>query len=314
MKNGGAKFDSRLLGKKIWAQRYLFLMSVPFIVWLAIFAYIPLMGWLMAFQDYKPNKGFFGSDWVGFHHFIRMFRDPILAPKFRQVLGNTLGMSCMGLVFGFSVPIAFAIFLNEAAGYRFKKFAQTVSYLPHFVSWVVVANIISSALSPSGIINEMLVGVGILSKPYNFMTQPKLFWWIVTFSDIWKETGWNAIIYIAAIAGIDQCLYEAAVVDGCGRWGQIWHVTLPGIRGTIITLLIMSIGNIINIGFEKQWLLSNSVVAPVASVLDKYIIDFGISNFNFSYGTALGIFKSVISILMLVAANQVAKKFESNIM
>ena len=303
----------RLL-RKAWNQRYLFLMSVPFVIWLIIFAYIPLMGWIMAFQDYKPNLGFFHSHFVGLKHFIRMFSDPILAPKFRQVLANTIGMSLMGLVFGFTFPIAFAIFLNEVSGLRLKKFVQTVSYLPHFVSWVIVANIVSSALSPSGVINDFLVKMGLLAEPYNFMAQPKLFWWIVTFADVWKETGWNAIIYIAAIAGIDGQLYEAAVVDGCNGWQKIWHVTLPGIRGTIITLLILNIGNIINIGFEKQWLLSNPVVAPVASVLDKYIIDYGISNYNFSYGTALGIFKSVVSIALLILANQIAKRSDNNIM
>ncbi len=306
--------NSHSIWKKIIEQRYLFLLSVPFVIWLIIFAYIPLAGWLMAFQDYKPNLGFLGSKWVGLKHFIRMFTDPILAPKFRQVLLNTVGMSLMGLIFGFSFPIMFAIFLNEIQGIKFKKFVQTVSYLPHFVSWVIVANIISSALSPTGMVNEMLLNLGIFKEPYNFMAQPKLFWWIVTFADVWKETGWNAIIYIAAIAGIDQQLYEAAVVDGCNRWQKIWHVTLPGIRNTIITLLIINIGNIINIGFEKQWLLSNPVVAPVASVLDKYIIDFGISNYNFSYGTALGIFKSFVSILLLIIANKIAKRFDSNIM
>ncbi len=300
--------------KQICEQKYLFLLSVPFVIWLIVFAYVPLAGWIMAFQDYKPNLGILGSKWVGFKHFIRMFADPLLAPKFAQVLRNTLGMSFMGLVFGFVFPIAFAILLNEVRQVKFKKFVQTVSYIPHFVSWVIIANIISSALSPSGMINEALLYFGFIKTPYRFMEQTKLFWWIVVISDIWKETGWNAIIYIAAIAGIDQQLYEAAVVDGCNRWQKIWHVTLPGIRSTIVTLLIINIGNIINIGFEKQWLLSNPVVAPVATVLDKYIIDFGISNFNFSYGTALGIFKSVVSITLLFLANKTAKKFDSEIM
>lgn len=302
------------LWRKVYGQRYLFLLSVPFVIWLIVFAYIPLAGWVMAFQDYKPNLGFLGSPWVGLKHFIRMFTDPLLAPKFRQVLLNTLGMSLMGLVFGFTIPIIFAFLLNEVRSLPFKKTVQTVSYLPHFISWVVVANIISSALSPTGIVNEMLVKLGIIETPYRFMEKTHLFWWIVTLSDVWKETGWNAIIYIAAMAGIDQQLYEAAEIDGCGRWQKIWHVTLPGIRGTIITLLIINIGNIINIGFEKQWLLSNPVVAPVAAVLDKYIIDFGISNYNFSYGTALGIFKSVVSIVLLVIANRTAKKFNNEIM
>ena len=302
------------LGKKIYSQRYLFLMSVPFVIWLIIFCYIPLTGWLMAFEEYHPFLGFTKSKFVGLYQFKRMFTDPILAPKFRQVLWNTIGMSIMGLTAGTIFPIAFAIFLNEVSSLRAKKFVQTVSYLPHFVSWVIVANIVSSALSPSGTVNEILVKLSIIKTPYAFMADRNLFWWIVTFADVWKETGWNAIIYIAAIAGIDEQLYEAAEVDGCNRWHKIWHVTLPGIRTTIITLFIMNVGNIINIGFEKQWLLSNPVVDPVAQVLDKYIIDYGISMYNISYGTALGIFKSVVSIAMIIIANRIAKKFDSNIM
>ncbi len=174
--------------KQICEQKYLFLLSVPFVIWLIVFAYVPLAGWIMAFQDYKPNLGILGSKWVGFKHFIRMFADPLLAPKFAQVLRNTLGMSFMGLVFGFVFPIAFAILLNEVREVKFKKFVQTVSYIPHFVSWVIIANIISSALSPSGMINEALLYFGFIKTPYRFMEQTKLFWWIVVISDIWKET------------------------------------------------------------------------------------------------------------------------------
>jgi putative aldouronate transport system permease protein len=300
--------------KKLWNQRYLLILSVPFLVLLIVFAYVPLVGWLMAFQDYKPNLGLFHSKWVGLYQFERMFTDPILAPKFRQVLKNTLGMSFLGLIFGFFTSITFAVFLNEMQGIHYKKAVQTISYLPHFVSWVIVANIVSLALSPSGTINDILIKLGILSEPINFMAKPKLFWWIITFSDVWKETGWNAIIYIAAITSIDPQLYEAALVDGATRLQRIWHITLPSIRSTIVMLLILSIGNLINIGFEKQWLMSNTIVAPVAEVLDKYIIDYGISNYNFSYGTALGIFKSVISIVLVFTANRIAKKYEMNIL
>lgn len=301
--------------KKLIDQRYLLLLSVPFVIWLVVFAYIPLVGWLMAFQNYKPNKGFFGSEWVGLYHFKRMFTDPILAPKFRQVLWNTVGMSVLGLIIGFPIPILFAILLNELKHVKFKRAVQTISYLPHFVSWVIVANIVTSALSPTnGVINEILVTIGFISEPINFMAYQKYFWWIVVISDVWKEMGWNAIIYIAAIAGIDPQLYEAAVVDGANRLQRIFHITLPCISATIITLLILSIGNIINIGFEKQWLLSNTIVSPVAAVLDKYIIDYGISSYNFSYGTALGIFKSVVSISLLLLVNKAAKKNGTNIL
>lgn len=295
-------------------QKFLLLLSLPFVLWLIVFSYLPLAGWLMAFQDFKPYNGIFGSKWVGLYQFKRMFTDPVLAPKFWLVLRNTIGMSLMGLAFGFTIPIIFAILLNEAGNIQLKRFVQTVSYLPHFVSWVIVANIFTSALSPTGMINDLLIRLQLIKEPYYFMTKSHLFWWIVIFADVWKETGWNAIIYIAAMTAIDPQLYEAALVDGANRLQRIWHITIPGIRSTVITLFIMSIGNVINIGFEKQWLMSNAVVQDVALVLDKYIIDFGISNFNFSYGTALGMFKSVISLVLIFTANKIAKRYGENIM
>ncbi|HOJ98427.1 MAG TPA: ABC transporter permease subunit [Termitinemataceae bacterium] len=291
--------------QKLWHQRFLLALSVPFVIWLIIFCYIPLVGWVIAFQDYKPHLGFFNQEWVGLKHFEALFK----APMFYQALWNTLGMSVLLLVFGFTSSIGFALLLNELTSLKFKKFVQTVSYLPHFVSWVIVASIITSMLSLSGPINEWLVDWGILKKPFDFMAQPDLFWWIVVFADMWKETGWNAIIYLAAMSAIDPQLYEAALVDGANRLQRIWYITLPGIRYTVITLLILSIGNIINIGFERQYLLGNAVVAPKALVLDKYALDFGIGLFRYSYGTAIGIFKSGVSIVMLVIANQLAHRF-----
>jgi putative aldouronate transport system permease protein len=290
--------------RKLYEQRYLLLLSVPFVLWLVIFKYIPLAGWLMAFQDYKPHLGLFDQTWVGLKH----FRDLFKAPMFYQALQNTLGMSILGLVFGFCFSISFAILLNELRFLPFKRFTQTVSYLPHFVSWVVTANIVTSMLSISGPINEMLVSLKIVPEPVNFMAKPEFFWMLVTLADVWKEMGWGAIIYLAAMAGIDRQIYEAADIDGANRLQKIRYVTLPGISSTIIILLIISIGNIINIGFEKQWLLGNSITATKALVLDKYALDFGIGLFRYSYGTAIGIFKSVISIGMLFLANYLAKK------
>jgi putative aldouronate transport system permease protein len=301
--------QTALLRKKPWLkrlieQRYLLLLSAPFVIWLIVFKYIPLTGWAMAFQDYKPQFGFFQQNFVGLKHFRALFA----ARQFYQALQNTLGMSILGLVFGFTTSIAFAILLNELRGLHFKRFTQTVSYLPHFVSWVIVANIVTNILSPSGPVNELLVRWGILREPYNFMIQQNLFWWIVVFSDIWKETGWNAIIYLAAITGIDAAIYEAAEIDGVNRLQKIRYITLPGIKSTIIILLIMSIGNIINIGFEKQMLLGNSVVSARSLVLDKYALDYGIGLFRYSYGTAIGIFKSVVSIILLICANTAARR------
>jgi putative aldouronate transport system permease protein len=290
--------------KIIYEQRYLFLMSVPFLIWLIIFKYVPLWGWSMAFQNYKPARSFFEQEWVGFKHFIDLFREP----QFYLVMRNTLSMSFLGLVFGFTAPILFAILLNEIRNIPFKRTIQTVSYLPHFVSWVIAGSLILKMLSVDGVLNDILLALGIITQPVQFMAMPKAFWFIATFAEIWKEMGWNSIIYLAAITGIDTELYEAAKVDGAGRFRQIWHITLPGIRSTIIVILIMSIGWLINIGFEKQFILGNPLVNDYAEVLDLYVLNYGVRLGRYSYGTAIGIFKSVVSIALLLFANQFAKK------
>jgi len=262
-------------------------------------------GWTMAFQNYKPAKSFSEQKWVGFKNFVDLFQDE----RFYLVLRNTLAMSLMGLVAGFVIPITFAVLLNELRGKYFKRTVQTVSYLPHFVSWVVVAGIVTKMLSiDGGIVNEILVSLHIIDEPIQFMAQGKWFWGIVTASDVWKETGWNAIIYLAAITGIDKELYEAARVDGAGRFRQIWNITLPGIRTTISVLLIMSIGHLIGIGFEKQFQLSNSLVTDYSEVLDLYALNYGINISRFSYGTAISMFTSVVSIILLLTANGIMKK------
>jgi len=300
----GSNIKSKAIGRKLFEQRYLLLLSVPFIIWLFIFCYIPLIGWLMAFQDYKPQLGWFHSSWAGLKHFKDLFK----APMFYRSLQNTLAMSLLLLVFGTVSAITFAILLNELRHLTFKRFTQTVSYLPHFVSWVVVSAIITQMLALSGPINEILLSIGIIKEPTNVLIKPEYFWFVVTFVDVWKEMGWNAIIYLAAMTGIDSQIYEAAEIDGVSRFQKIWYVTLPGIQGTIVILLILSIGNIINTGFERQFLLSNAVTAPKALVLDYYALNYGIGMFRYSYGTAIGVFKSVVSIIMLVSANQIAKK------
>ena len=285
-------------------QRVLIFMSLPFVIWLIIFKYLPLVGWTMAFQDYRPGKGFFDQTWVGLKHFKVLFSEP----QFYQALQNTLAMSILGLVFGTAASIIFALLLNELRSVRFKRVVQTVSYLPHFISWVVAASIITSMLAPSGVVNELLMKIHIISTPIQFMSDPSLFWGIVTAGDIWKEMGWNAIIYLAAITSIDPELYDAAKVDGAGRITQIISITLPSIKPTIIVLLIMSIGNLLNIGFEKQMLLGNPIVADKSLVIDKYALDYGIGMFRYSFGTAIGIFKSVVSIILIFGANKIAKK------
>lgn len=290
--------------KQIKEQKFLIIMAFPFVIWLIIFRYIPILGWSMAFQNYQPQLGFFEQEWVGFAHFIELFQDQM----FHQALRNTLGMGFLGLVFGFLASITFALLINELRFKKFKRITQTVSYLPHFVSWVIVANLVTTMLAPDGAINELLIFLGILNDPIHFMAQPNMFWGIVTAAEVWKSTGWGAIIYLAAMAGIDPGLYEAAEIDGANRFRRIFHVTLPGIRPTIIVLLILSIGNVINIGFERQMLLGNNIVANQALVIERYALDYGIGLFRFSYGTAVGIFRSVISIVLILIANGFAKK------
>jgi len=301
--------------KSFWTifkeQKTLYAMSLPFIVVVFIFNYLPVWGWLMAFQNYRPGKGIFEQQWVGLDHFVALFTDE----KFYLVLRNTLAMSLMGLVVGFTVPIAFAVLLNELRGSAFRRTVQTVSYLPHFVSWVVVAGIVSKMLSvDGGAVNQLLMALGIIDQPIQFMARGSWFWYIVTGSDLWKEMGWNAIIYLAAIAGIDQEQFDAAKVDGASRLQQIWHITLPSIAPTIAILLIMSIGHLISIGFEKQFLLGNPLVVDYSEVLDLYALNFGLGMGRFSFGTAIGMFNSIVSIILLLAANGLFKKFTKHSM
>jgi putative aldouronate transport system permease protein len=295
--------------RKFWEtilqQKYLYMMSIPFVIWVFVFAYIPIWGWVMAFQNYLPGKSIFQQQWVGFTNFQQIFTDS----EFYLVMRNTLAMSIMGLVSGFFCPILLAVLLNELKNQLFKKTVQTISYLPHFVSWVVVSGIVIQMLSiDGGAVNQLLVGLHIIHKPIQFMAKANWFWEIVTGADVWKEVGWNTIIYLSAIAGIDQQLYEAAKVDGAKRWRQIWHITLPGIRSTIIVLLILSIGNLINIGFEKQMLLGNPLVQSHSNVLQLYALNYGISLGRYSYGTAVGIFNSVVSVILLFISNGIFKK------
>ncbi|MFP4976764.1 ABC transporter permease [Paenibacillus sp. CN-4] len=286
-------------------QKYLYFMAIPFVLWAFVFNYLPLWGWTMAFQKYKPGKSFFEQEWVGLRYFRELFQDE----QFFNALRNTLAMSFMGLLAGFVIPITFAILLNELRMQALKRFVQTVSYLPHFVSWVVAAGIITKMLSTdNGAVNDLLLSLHVIDEPIQFMAKGNLFWGIVTASDVWKETGWNTIIYLAAIAGIGPELYEAARVDGASRLQQAWNITLPGIRSTIVILLIMSIGHLISIGFEKQFLLGNNLVRDYSQTLDLYALNYGLGMGRFSFGTAINIFNSVVSVILLFAANGLFKK------
>lgn len=293
----------RAMGK-IYHQRYLLLMSLPFVIWVVIFKYVPIWGWTMAFQEYKPHRTFWQQPWVGLAHFRELFRDPM----FYEVMRNTLVMSVLSLICGYTLPIIFALLLNELRNGFFKRFVQTVSYLPHFVSWVIVASMFSKLLGIDGGVNQALMALGIIDKPILFLAQGRYFWGLVTSIEVWKEIGWNSIIFLAAMMAVDPDLYDAAAVDGAGRFRRMWHVTLPGISTVIAIMLIMSIGNLINIGFEKQFLLGNNLVKDYSEVLDLYVLNYGIRIGRYSYGTAIGIFKSVVSVTLLLLANGIIRR------
>lgn len=291
---------------KLVEQRVLVLMSVPFLVWLFIFKYMPLWGWTIAFQDYKPARSFGEQTWAGFEHFRFLFQDE----RFIRVLRNTLAMSGINLVLGFVTAITLALLLNEVRKVAFKRIVQTVSYLPHFISWVVAASIIQTTLSPDGIINQLLLWTGFVEKGEEilFLGIPEQFWNIFGASSVWKDVGWNTIVYLAAMTMIDPAQYEAAEMDGAGRIKRMWYVTLPGIKPVIIVLLIMNIGYLLESGFEPQYLLGNGMNVDFSENLDIFVLKYGIAQGNYSLSIAAGMFKTIISFILLFAANNLAKR------
>lgn len=290
--------------KEVKRQKFLLFWAAVFVVYGIVFYYLPLGGWLMAFENFKPKDGLFKSEWIGLAKFKFLFEDA----TFLRVIRNTLGMGIINLVATFVAAIVFAILLNEIRWKAGKKLVQTISYLPHFLSWIIVTGILHDALSSSGIINELLLKFGFIERAINFFAHEVYFWPIVAFANVWKETGWNAIIYLAAITAIDPCLYEAAAIDGAGRWAKIRYITLPGIKSTVMILLLMNVGNILNAGFEVQYLLGNGLIKKVSETIDIYVLTWGISQQDFSLGTAAGIFKSVVSIALIFIFNSMAKR------
>lgn len=299
----------RRAARKSWRkeaknQKSLLILSIPFFVYGLIFCYMPLVGWLIAFQDYRPQDGIFGSKFVGLRVFRQLFEDQ----SFWLTVRNTIAMSMLNLIFSTFFAILFAVLLNEVRTLFAKKFVQTVSYLPHFLSWIVACGILLDTLANTGIVNDLLMKLHVISAPLNFFSYPQAFWWIVAFSVVWKETGWNAIIYLAAITSIDPNLYEAASIDGGGRWVKMRYITLPGIANTIVILLILNIGSVLNSGFEVQYLLGNDVIRDFSQTIDIYVLKWGISQNNYTIGTAAGIFRSAVSIVLILITNEIAKR------
>lgn len=291
---------------KIKNQKYLYaLMAIP-VAWYVIFCYIPMGGLVLAFKDFRFADGIFGSPNVGFQNFINLFTDY----WFPLILRNTIATSLLKMVIGFPFPILFAVFLNELRSNKLKRTAQTISYLPYFVSWVVVIGILRLLLSADGgMINRLLMAFGILDQPVSFMLQPDFIWPVAVASDIWKNMGWNSIIYLAAITGINQELYEAADIDGAGRFRKIWSITLPCIRSTIMILFILNIGSLFTSNFDQMWMLNVGPVGEVAETIDTYIYRMGLKNLNYGVGTALNIVRTIVVFALIAGTNKIAKLF-----
>lgn len=301
------------LKTRLSKQRYLYIMLIPALIWVVLMCYLPMFGLYMAFINYVPDgtpffQSFFGSEFVGLR-WIRYFIFD--SGDFYKVMRNTLATSILTIIFSIPAPIIIALMLNEVRNRRFKKVVQTVSYLPYFISWVVVANIFVTLLSQEGVINALCMRLGIIDEPIRYFQNGKYFYWIIAVANTWKGMGYNAIIYLSAIAGIDNAIYEAGMVDGATRFQKMVYITLPQLKDTIVIMLILAVGGILNAGFEQQLLLQNNQIMDYALVIDLYSYKFGIQESMYSYGAAVGLFKSAISFVLLVVVNNISKKFDS---
>jgi putative aldouronate transport system permease protein len=284
-------------------NRWLYIMALPGMLFFIVFRYFPMWGLLIAFQDYQPSLGMLHSHWIGLKHFERFFFDS----SFTMLFKNTLILAIYNLVFFFPLPIVLALLLNEVRKEVFKRTIQTIIYIPHFVSWVVVVGISYIFFTTEGgIVNDMLASFGLPKA--QFLISSEWFRTMIVSQVIWKETGWGTIIFLAALAGVDPLLYEAATIDGAGRFRQLWHITLPAIRSVIVVLFILRLGSFLDTGFEQIFLMLNSMNREVGEVFDTYVYNVGIQQGQFSYSTAVGLFKSVIGLALVMGANRVAKK------
>jgi putative aldouronate transport system permease protein len=290
--------------RRIKRNKLIYLMILPGLIYFILYKYVPMYGLIIAFMDYKPYLGVTGSPWVGLTHFERLFNEPMFWTIFR----NTIVLFLLNLVFYFPVPIILSLMLNEVRKMWFKRSVQTLIYIPHFMSWVIIVSIVYVMLTmDGGIVNELLVLFGF--KEINFLMNPDWFRPIYIINTIWREAGWGTIIYLAAISSVDPQLYEAARIDGANRFRQMWHVTLPAIRSVIVVLLILKIGDVLELGFEHVYLLLNAMNRQVAEIFDTYVYTTGLRQGQFSYSTAVGAFKSVVGLILVVLANRLAKKF-----
>ncbi|MDW7655898.1 MAG: ABC transporter permease subunit [Bacillota bacterium] len=289
-----------------WRQRYLLILALPAVVWLLVFHYVPILGLQIAFKDFRFRTGIWGSQWSGLKHFLQLFRDITIVNAVR----NTFAISLMKLVLLFPIPIAFALLINEIRFHRFKRVIQTVSYFPHFIAYSVVALMISILLAKNGIVNDLLLRLGLIREPYLFLGEKNAFWWIMVVTDGWKSTGWNSIIYIAALTAVPLELYEAATIDGANRYQKILRITLPYIKPTVVMLLIINMGNIVRgASFDMSYLLGNPLNMSHSEILPTYVMRTGIGLGRFSYATAVGIVQSIVSMILVVSANALSRYF-----
>jgi putative aldouronate transport system permease protein len=292
-----------------WAKSFkrhkeLWVITLVALVWAFIFCFIPIAGNIIAFFNYTPGKSLADSTFVGFKYFIQFFKLPDMGRIFR----NTLVISGLGMTVGFAAPIIFALLLNEVRNMPFKRTIQTISYMPYFISWVVMASILYMLLGSEGTVNSLLLGLGVIDRSVEFFNKAEYFWTILTASNIWKGIGWSAIVYMSAIAGVDQELYEAASVDGINRFGKVWHITLPSIRPTIVLLFILGLGGILNAGYEAQLLIGTPVTKDVYETIDTYVYRYGVQLGRYSFSTAVGLFKSIIGFVLVIGSNKISEK------
>lgn len=309
MKKISAKTEEsfwRRLKRDLIRNKGLYLLLLPVVIYYIVFHYYPMYGAQIAFKNYVPAKGISGSEWVGLKHFKAFFSSIYCG----RLIKNTLAINIKNLVYGFPTPIILALLLNEVKNVRFKKTVQTISYLPHFISTVVICGMIRSFCGTDGFITGIMTNFGYPKQ--NLLLNVNLFQPIYVISGIWQSIGWGSIIYLAAISGINGELYEAARIDGVGKLRQVWHVTIPGILPTIITMLILRIGNMMNLGYEKIMLLYNSAVYETADVISTYVYRKGLGEMNYSFSTAVGLFNSCINLVLLFSANKISKKLTDN--
>ncbi|WP_281175748.1 ABC transporter permease [Alkalihalobacterium bogoriense] len=289
--------------RRIKKNKWIYLMIAPGILYFFVYKYIPMYGLIIAFQDYKPYLGVTGSEWVGFKHFERLFT----SPDFWMIFRNTLVLFALQILVFFPIPIIIALMLNEVRNQMFKKSVQTLIYIPHFMSWVVIVSVSFVMLTlDGGIINSIIESLGF--EKINFLMNPDTFRPMYILQVIWREAGWGTIIFLAAIAAVDPQLYEAAKMDGANRLRQMWHITLPAIRSVIVVLLILKIGDVLELGFEHVYLLLNASNREVGEIFDTYVYTAGLKQGQFSYSTAVGFFKGLVGLILVIFANWLAKK------